>query len=58
MDDLDRAAMRALCDQFRAAMAQENDVLLFDEEARERAGEAIGRAARRERSDYAALRTR
>jgi hypothetical protein len=51
----DRAEMRALCDQFREAMARENDVLLYDKAARERIGEAIGRAVRKGRSDYAAL---
>jgi hypothetical protein len=56
MTDRDRAEMRALCDQFRRAMARENDVLLFDRDARIRIGEAIGKAARHGRSDYAAVR--
>ena len=57
MDDSDRAEMRALCDQFRREMA---GVLtrepVFDHDARQRIGEAIGKAARQGRSDYAALR--
>jgi hypothetical protein len=56
MDDRDHAEMRALCDQFREAMARENDQLLFDQEARQRIGQIIGRSARQGRSDYAALR--
>lgn len=56
MDDHDRAEMRALCDQFRQAMARQNEVALFDEAARIRIGTAIGKAARQGRSDYATLR--
>ncbi len=58
MDDRDRAEMQALCDLFRELMAREVEHPVFDGEARVRIGEAIGRAARRERSDYAALRSR
>jgi hypothetical protein len=56
MDDRDRAEMRALCDQFRRTVTRQNEVAMFDEAARIRVGEAIGRAARRGRSDYATLR--
>ena len=34
MTDRDRTKMRALCHQFRVAIARENDVLLLDHEAR------------------------
>ena len=49
MTDRDRAEMRALCDQFRQSMARENDVLLYDQEARTRIGEMNGSATRRVR---------
>ena len=52
MDEFDRAKMRALCDQFRKAMARENEEL-FDDEGCERAGEMIGRAMRRRGSAFA-----
>jgi hypothetical protein len=42
----DRAEMQALLDQFRKAMTRENDVLLYDREARIRIGEMIGSAVR------------
>lgn len=55
MTDLDRAEMRALCDQFRQLMARENDALLYDQDARVRVGEAIGKAVLQGRSDYVVL---
>ena len=40
----DRATeMKALLDQFREAMARENEALVYDKTARERIGEMIGR---------------
>jgi hypothetical protein len=57
MTDLDRAEMRALCDQFRRTMARENDVLPFDQDAHVRTGEMISSAVRQGRSDYVALRS-
>jgi hypothetical protein len=56
MTDRDRAEMRALCNQFRRTMAREVDQALFDDDARVRIGEMIGRAARQGHSDYVALR--
>ena len=56
MDDRDRAEVRALCDQFRELMQREIDPPPFDQEARVRIGEAIGRVARRGRSDYVAVK--
>ena len=55
MDDRERAEMQALLDQFREAMARENAELLFDQAAKVRIGEAIGKAARQPRSDHVAL---
>ena len=51
--DRDRDEMRELCRQFRDAMARENDVLLFDQDARERIGNMIGRAVRQGGSQFA-----
>jgi hypothetical protein len=56
MTDRDRAEMRALCDQFRRDMERENDVLLYDQEARHRIGEMIGKAA--QGWEFAYLRNR
>jgi hypothetical protein len=53
VDDRDRAEMRALCDQFRELMARENEMLLFDQETRQRIGEAIGKAVRQGGSQFA-----
>lgn len=36
--------MRPLCEAFRHAMARENDVLLFDHEAKQQIGDMIGKA--------------
>ena len=58
MADLDRAEMEALLDQFRRDMARENDVLLFDHEARQRIGEMIGKAVRQGGSEFEYLRRR
>jgi hypothetical protein len=58
MTDCDRAEMRALCDQFRQAMARENDVLLYDREARMRTGEIIGSALHQGGSGFGYLRRR
>ena len=53
----ERDEMQVLCEQFRQKMQREIDLPPpFDEEARERVGNLIGRAARRGRSDFAALR--
>jgi low affinity Fe/Cu permease len=56
--NLDRAEMQALLDQFRRDMARENDVLLFDHEARQRIGEMIGKAVRQGGSELEYLRRR
>lgn len=57
MTDPDRAEMRTLCEAFRQAMAREVEApLQFDQHARVRIGEMIGRAARQGRSYHAALR--
>jgi hypothetical protein len=45
MDDADRAEMRALCDAFRDAMARQIEEPVFDQEACQRIGWMIGRAA-------------
>jgi hypothetical protein len=58
MTDRDRAELRALCDQFRRAMASENDVLLYDQDAKPRIGEMIGSAVRRGGSEFGYLRRR
>lgn len=55
VNDHDRAEMQALCDQFRELMQRDVERAVFDKEACQRIGEVIGRAARRGRSDYAAL---
>ena len=55
MTDRDRAEMQALLDQFRKAMARENEVQLFDHEARQRIGKMIGKATREGGSDFGYL---
>jgi len=44
MTDRDRADMAALCDHFRRDMRRENEVLLYDQEAKQRFGQMIGQA--------------
>jgi hypothetical protein len=56
MDDHERAELRRLREKFLEIMRRGNEVPLFDEPARQRIGEAIGRAARQGRSDYAVMR--
>jgi hypothetical protein len=56
MDDRDRAEMRALADQFRELMARQNEVAPFNEAARQRIGDAIGKAARQGGSGFTYLR--
>ena len=55
-DQREHAEMQALLNQFREAMKRENDVMLYDQAAKERIGKAIGRASRQGRWDYAAFR--
>ena len=55
MTDRDRAEMRALCEQFRRNMARENDVLLFDHDAKQRIGKMIGSAVREGGSEFGYL---
>ena len=52
----DRAEMKALLDQFREAMARENEALVYDKTARERIGEMIGRSTRPDGNVFAYLR--
>jgi hypothetical protein len=52
MDDRDRAEMHALLDQFRKAMARENEALFFDRDARVRIGEVIGNTMRQGGSEF------
>jgi hypothetical protein len=56
MTDVDRAEMRALCDQFRREMVRDVERTMFDKEACQRIGEVTSKAARQGRSDYIALR--
>jgi hypothetical protein len=58
MDDRDRAEMHALLDQFRKAMARENEALFFDRDARVRIGEVIGNTMRQGGSEFGYLRRR
>jgi hypothetical protein len=46
MDDRDRAELRALCDLFRRDMPRQVDEPPFDHDARQRIGQAIGKAGR------------
>jgi hypothetical protein len=45
MTDRDGSQLQALLDQFRQDMARQNDAALFDQEAKRRIGQMIGRAA-------------
>jgi hypothetical protein len=56
MDDLDRAEMQILCDQFRELMRRDVECTVFSKEACQRIGEMISQTAQQGRSDYAALR--
>ncbi len=53
MDDCERRELRRLRDKFLEIMRHENDAALFDEEAKQRIGQTIGRSARQGRSEYA-----
>jgi hypothetical protein len=53
MDDSDRADMRTLCDQFRELARRDVDPPLFRNEACQRFGEMIARAARQGRRCHA-----
>jgi hypothetical protein len=55
MTDRDRPEMQALLDQFRKAVARENDVLQYDQDTKQRIGEMIGRATRWGRCDFGYL---
>jgi hypothetical protein len=55
MTDRDRDEMQALLDQFRKAMARENEAQLFDQDARKRIGEMIGKATREGGADFGYL---
>jgi hypothetical protein len=58
MTDRDRADMAALCDHFRRDMGRENEVLLYDQEAKQRFGQMIGQAVRKGNSEFGYLRRR
>src|SRR5581483_3998804 len=53
MDDRDRRELRALCAQFRELMQHGAEEPLFDQQARRRIGEVIGRSLRRGGSPFA-----
>ena len=53
MDDRDRAEMQALCDLFRESSQRNINPPLFGEDARQRFGEMISRAARQGRPYHA-----
>jgi hypothetical protein len=57
MNDRDREELQAPSDQFREAIAREPDPP-FDQEARERVGQMIGRAARQGASAFGYLTLR
>jgi hypothetical protein len=46
MDDWEKRERRALCDQFRALMQQQAEVLAYDDAAKQRFGQMIGRSPR------------
>ncbi len=46
MDDRERRELQRLRDKFLEIMRRENDVTLFDEDAKQRVGEVISRSAR------------
>ncbi len=52
MDDRERREWQRLRDKFLEIMRRENDVTLFDEDAKQRVGEAISRSARQGRSEF------
>ncbi len=52
MDDRERRELQRLRDKFLEIMRRENDVALFDEDAKQRVGEAISRSARQGRSEF------
>ena len=53
MNDADHRELLALRDQFLEMMQRTEAPALFDEDARRRVGELIGRSARQGRSEYA-----
>jgi hypothetical protein len=52
MDDCERRELQRLRDKFLEIMRRANDVALFDEDAKQRVGEAISRSARRGGSEF------
>jgi hypothetical protein len=52
MDDRERRELQRLRDKFLEIMRRENDAALFDEEAKQRIGEAISRSARQGGSEF------
>jgi hypothetical protein len=52
MDDRERQELRRLRDKFLEIMRRQNEVVPFDEAARQRVGEAISGSARQGRSEF------
>ena len=52
MDDRERRELQRLRGKFLEIMRRENDAALFDEEAKQRIGEAISRSARQGGSEF------
>ena len=52
MDDRERQELQRLRDKFLEIMRRQNEVVPFDEAARQRVGEAISRSARQGHSEF------